>query len=456
MNINNLNPMQMFTNAARRIDSLFAGYFPESKHDHYRDFNYPQSITFAQYYAASKRNGLGKAAIVKTIMKTWETHPTIMEDVEVEANPYEEEVISHFTAIRFWQKLMEADRRALIGGWSGAILRLADGKQMDQPVLSVGGGEEGLVAVIPAWGEGQLTVAEWNSDINDENYGKPKMFLFQEAEIGSSPSAQGTNRSVSVHPDRVVIFSNDGEVGGDSLLEGGFNNLLDCEKISGAGGQGFWKNAKSTPVLELDKEAKIADMAKAMGVKPDEVVDKMNEQVDDWNKGFDSVLMLQGMAAKQIPVTLQSPQHFFNVSLQIFAASIPIPQKILVGNQNGERASSEDKDEWNMTNSSRRTNVVVPSIMDLVNRLVAWGILKDVDWKLKWEDLTESSMEEKIDRAGKMADVNSKSLDEPVFLASEIRQVVGFDELDESDLPDDNEEQDDDSPPKVEKEEDDA
>jgi hypothetical protein len=76
------------------------------------------------------------------------------------------------------------------------------------------------------------------------------------------------------------------------------------EKVKGAGGEGFWKNAKSAPVLEVAAEAKIADMAKVMGVSPEELADKMNDQVADWQKGFDQLLMLQGMQAKTLRVTL--------------------------------------------------------------------------------------------------------------------------------------------------------
>lgn len=147
------------------------------------------------------------------------------------------------------------------------------------------------------------------------------------------------------------------------MLEAGYNDLLTLEKVSGAGGEGFWKNAKSSPVLEVDKEADIAKLAQMLGVETSEIADKMDEVVGDWQKGFDQLLMLQGIEAKTLGVTLPQPAEFYNTALQSFAASIEMPLKILVGTQTGERASTEDAKEWSQTISSRRTNRVIPLIM---------------------------------------------------------------------------------------------
>lgn len=280
---------------------------------------------------------------------------------------------------------------------------------------------------MPVW-EGQLSVSEWNTDETSEGYGQPLMYAFNEANV---KTGQKNHRAFTVHPDRVIIWSKTGDIHGQSALEPGYNDLITLEKVIGAGGEGFWKNAKSAPVLEVDKEAKIADMAKAMGVSPEDVADKMDEQVADWQKGFDQLLMLQGMQAKTLSITLPSPEHFFAVALQSFAASLSIPVKILVGNQTGERASSEDATDWAQTNNSRRANIVLPNLMAIVERLVRFRILPEKDWFIDWTDLTEASMGDKIDRANKMADTNQKMKDsgEIVFTHEEIRAVVDLEPL---------------------------
>lgn len=410
--------------AVRRIDAMFPGFFPTSKHDHYADFGFPKHIDFRLVYEAYMRKGVAHSAVSKTILKTWQDHPWLLEtDSDHTETKLEKDVRARFQQIRLWQRLEDVDRMAMVGGYAALILRFADGKTFDQPVDRVPGGLMGLVEVIPAW-KGQLE-PEWDEDQNSETYGHPKRFQFKEAMIGN----QKRGREFAIHPDRIIIWSKDGTVHPASVLEPGYNDLITMEKISGAGGEGFWKNAKSAPVFEMDKEAQIDQMARAMNVNVEDLVDKMNEQVEDWQKGFDKLLMLQGMQAKTLNVSLPSPEHFFGIALQSFAASINIPVKILVGSQTGERASTEDAEEWAKTNMARRRNQSVPNIMTLVDRLKTFGILAEKDWHLDWTDLTETSMSEKIERADKMAGVNQKTPGEVVFTADEIRATIDMEPL---------------------------
>ncbi|ASP64392.1 anti-CBASS protein Acb1 family protein [Sinorhizobium meliloti] len=422
-------------NAVRRLDAMFPGYFASAKHNHYKDFGYPETLSFQQLYGMYTRNGIAQAGVNKTVLKTWQDNPFLLEKErdgseagQSDETTLEKQIRQRFDDLRLWPKLSDADGMSLVGAYSGVILRFADSKLFEEPVDRVPGGLDGLVEIIPAW-EGQLTVSQWDTDERSESYGQPKMFQFNESAVDSKQQP----RSFVVHPDRVIIWSKNGTVHGKSILEPGYNDLLTLEKVSGAGGEGFWKNAKSAPVLEVDPEAKLTEMARMMGVPLEELVDKMNDQVEDWQKGFDKLLMVQGMEAKTLGITLPSPEHFFAIALQSFAASINMPVKILVGMQTGERASKEDADEWALTNMSRRNNYVIPNIRTLVQRLERVGILPERDWFVDWTDLTESSMSEKIERASKMADTNQKmGGDVYVFTDDEIRAVVGYEPLKDS------------------------
>lgn len=421
--------------AVRSLTQMFPGFFPGAKHNHAADFGYPDAVSFETAYYAYTRYPLAAAAVDKTIGKTWEDNPFLQEyqrdgtvggdqgETRVEAD-----IRQRFADLRLWQHMAEADRRSLVGRYSGLILRLADSKPFSAPVQRVPGGLDGLVEVIPAW-EGQLTVSEWDTVETSATYGQPKMFQFAESAVGDAKQP----RTFQIHPDRVIIWSADGTLNGRSALEPGYNALLDMEKIRGGGGEGFWKNAKSGLSLQIDKDAKIDGMAQAMGVSVNEVVDKIEEQVKDFNAGFDASMLLQGITATPMQVNLPSPEHFFAVALQSFAATFSAPLKILVGSQTGERASTEDAAEWNKVNMSRRTNRVVPAIMTFVQRLERFGMIPAKDWFVSWTDLTEASMAEKIERAVKMADVNSKMTDEVVFTGDDIRSAVGMEPLSDAD-----------------------
>ena len=430
-------------NGVRRIENIFPGLgVGSAKHDHYRDFGFPTHLDFHDFYQMYQRNGLAAGAVEQTALETWQDFPQVCETEDADETPLEVEIRRHFEKIRFWQRVADVDRKSMIGRYSALILRFADNKPFMEPAENIRSGIQALVEVIPVW-EGQLQVSSWHDDQRDPRYGQPKMFNFNEANV-TEPSQQQKNRAFEVHPSRVIVWSRDGTIHGQSKLEAGFNDLMTMEKIVGAGGEGFWKNATGRPILETDKEVKIDDIARGMGVTVDEVADKMDEQVADFNKGFDQMLMLQGIKAKTLPVNMISPEHPFNVALNSFCASWPIPAKKLVGAQTGERASGEDNDSWKMTNNSRRTNIAKPTIMSFLERLIEVGILEEKDWSIKWTDLTETSMSEKIERAGKMAEINAKQPDEQVFLVDEIREVVG---MLPSDLLDDEDDGDDDLEP---------
>lgn len=431
-------PKALIMNALRRMETMFPGYFPDAKHDHYKDFGWPKELGFNQFYDIWSRNGLGAGAVKKTATKCWEDNPVLRESKEDEAGEeteLERSLQKLFEDLRLWQHLAEADRRGMVGRYAGVILRFADSKPFREEADNVPGGLEGLVEVIPAW-EGQLTVAEWDVDETSETYGQPLMFKFNESAVASKTDQHAKPRAFEVHPSRVVIWSDDGTVHGQSLLQAGYNDLLTLEKIIGAGGEGFWKNAKSAPHLNVSAETKLTEVAQSMGFATvDAMVEAMDENVEGWQSGFDKLLMTQGMDVQTLQVTLPIPEHFFGITLQSFAASIEMPVKILTGMQTGERASQEDADEWSKTCQSRRKNILIPNIRTLIKRLEAVGILKERDWYVKWTDLTETSMPEKIDRADKMASVNQKMAQggEIIFTPEEIRDAVDLKPLSEAD-----------------------
>ena len=438
-----MSARHLLVNAAQRsLQAMFPGYFfGAQKHNHAADFGYPDQVSFELAFDAYCRNPLARAAVDKTVGKTWEDNPFLQEfqrdgteDGDQGETKAEADIRQRFADLRIWQHLAECDRRGLVGAYSGLILRFADNQPFKAPVTRVPGGLLGLVEVIPAW-EGQLTVSEWDTDEASETYGQPKMFSFAESAVGQ----QKQPRTFMIHPDRVIVWSRDGTLTGRSALEPGYNALLDMEKIRGGGGEGFWKNAKSGLSLEIDKDAKIESMAAAMGVGVTDVVDKIDEQVEGFNKGFDKSLLLQGIKATPMQVTLPSPEHFFAVAAQSFAASWSIPMKVLIGSQTGERASTEDSEEWAKVNMGRRKDTAIPGVMALVNRLERVGILPERDWHLDWTSLLDPSPNEQLERVERMATVNDKmrASGELVFTGDEMRAETGREPLSDADKFDD-------------------
>lgn len=424
----------IIANAAGAVRNRLARLMPwayglSTKHDYWKDYGWPEDLDFDRFYRMYSRSGLAAAAIDKTIAKTWQTMPALWESEQPAESLGEESIRKHFARRKIWRALMEADRRSMVGEYAGAVLLLRDGLTLDQPVASVRGGIESVVGIIPAW-QGQLTVAEWDTAQTSDTYGEPLYFQFDEQAVGS---AQVTGKSqVRIHRDRVLIWSDDGTLNCRSALEPGYNDVSDAEKIKGAGGEGFWKSARGAPIIEAAQGVTVDDMVRGMGAtSADDVRDKLNDKVDDFQHGFDKALMIGGFTAKPMTITLPQPKEFWEPCVQSFAASMSIPFKILVGNITGERASTEDAQEWAQTNMSRRENRVLPILHDFIDRLVAWGVLEKRDWTIGWDSLLEDSPDDKLGRAKTMSEINKQLGTEPAFLPDEIREAAGFKPSDE-------------------------
>lgn len=419
---------------AASMRSIIASAMADQKHDHNKDFGFPDQILFDQLYAMWDRNSLAQAMVSRISGTIWRDDPSItLGDDTHEETEQEKAIRKVFEDKRIWSKLAEAYKRSLVGDYAAAIIRVADGRDWREPVGRVSG-SVALWDVIPAW-EKQIEVSTWELDPRSKNYGSPSMYQFNESSVPDDKT-RGATRSFAIHPDRVLIFSTTGDTFGRSVLRSAFNDLITYSKVIGSGGEGFWKAARSSIHMKVDNNARLADLASALGVTVKELPDKLDSVVEDWVKGYDKNLMVQGMDLNSLGVTLPTnPEQYYNGPLQAAAASIDCPSKVLIGNQTGERASSEDNKSWNATCASRRNHEVIPVLRDMLYRFKLWGVLPAGDWSLSWSDLTEATGADKMAGAKIMAEINAASLglgDTP-FSASEIREQAGF----EAEMPDD-------------------
>lgn len=406
----------------RTLRRLFPSVYGSTKHDYKKDFGWPCDLDFTQFLELYRRNSLAAAAVDKTIGKTWATIPALWEQPDKPAaTPMETGIADHFTRTGIWRALMHTDRRGMVGAYSAAIIKVRDGRPWSAPVTSAS--LDDILGIIPCW-EAQLQVEEWEQDERRENYGEAILYRYDQAAVQDTTQI-APSKPVKVHPSRVLIWSEDGTISGRSDLEPGYNDLIDLEKIKGAGGEGFWKSSRGSPIITAPQGMSYADVQRAMGgANPEATKKALDEKLDDWQSGFDKGLMLGGMDVKVLTITLPQPKEFFDVEVQSFAASMGIPVKELIGNVTGERASTEDAKGWAQTCMSRRENLCIPVIRTLAERMADWGAIPE-GLSVGWESLLEASPDEMIDRAVKLATAQ-KGSSELLWLPDEIREVGGF------------------------------
>lgn len=406
--------------ARARMGLLNIGMGLDSKRaSAWAEYGFKENLEFSDLYNLYRRGGIAHGAVNKIVQTCWKTNPEIIEgdeqDDSREETAWERSNKALFNN-RFWRTFAEADSRRLVGRYAGILLHIGDSKAWNQPVAS----GKALKKVTVAWA-GALKVAEWITDINSEDYGNPKMWQYEER------LANGSNRRVSVHPDRVFIL---GDYSTDAIgfLEPAYNAFVSLEKVEGGSGESFLKNAARQLNINFDREIDFSNLASMYGVSVDELQSKYDEAAKELNRGNDTLLTTQGATVTQLVSAVSDPSPTYNVNLQTAAAALDIPTKILVGMQTGERASTEDQRYFNARCQSRRGDLSL-EIEELCDKLIKLGVVKDISMKtVKWDDLNEQTAAEKLESAVKMSQINSTSIStgEAVFSVEEIRVAAGY------------------------------
>lgn len=428
-------------------------------------YGYPQQLTFQHYLQAYERGSAGFGAVHRILDKCWQEKPRVKKlDAKADGagpvktnatagakqkrirstdapSPWEEGVDSMLRKLRGWQKLRDFDRRNMVGRFAALIYRVADGKQLSEPLTTA----RKLVDIVPVFEE-QLKVTAWHSDQADaENFGKPKMFqLWMQMPTGQDNQGQ-PQQWIDVHPSRVQVFA-EGSVGnmfeGVPLLRAGFNDLINLEKIAGGSAEGYLKNSARTVVLKFEATASPQVLTQNADGTPSgkTVAEVVEEKLQRLNKNIDASIVTQGGEATTLQTQMVEPGEAFEVAANLFAASVRIPFTILFGQQTGRLASDQDQQDMNARCESRQDNELTPMLEEFVQRMQACGVIEKGDFEIEWPPLDAPGDEQKYDQLGKltkaMVDAQGAGLTEPLFDANELRRVAGFEERPDDGMPD--------------------
>ncbi|MCO7020301.1 anti-CBASS protein Acb1 family protein [Vibrio paracholerae] len=391
------------------------------------EYGWKEVLNFHDLYGAYRRGGLAFSAVNKLVNKCWSSFPEVIEGEEKDESSklttWEKQTKKVLTK-KLWAAFAEADRRRLVGRYAGILIHFRDSKKWNEPVEKSGRGIEKFTV---AWGN-CLTVKEFNSDIASVDYGQPKMWSYTE----SLPN--GGKRMSDVHPDRVFIVG-DYTIDAIGFLEPGYNALTNIEKVEGGSGESFLKNAARQLNVNFDKEIDFNNLASLYGVSVSDLQDKFNEVAVEVNKGNDVLMTTQGATVTPLVASIPDPTPTYDINLQTFAASVDIPSRILVGNQQAERSSTEDNKHFNGRCQSRREMELSSEIEGLVDKLIDMGSIKPIiEFSVIWDDLSEATQSDKLANAKVMTEINDKSAStgSPIFGDDEIRNAAGFESMEDT------------------------
>lgn len=395
------------------------------------EFGFPEQLEFSDFYNLYRRRGIAFGAVDKLNGKCWETFPWVIEGEEDDESrsetAWEREVKRLVAMTSLWRELKKADHRRLVGRYSGVILHFNDIQQDHEWKLPVQGGKRVLTGITVAW-QSALKPLEHDS------FGEVSKWQYK----------PHRGNVIEMHPDRVFLL---GSPSPDEIpfLEPAYNNFVSMEKVSGGSAESFLKNAARQLGVNFDKEVNLDGIASMYGVSLEDLHTKFNDAARELNRANDLLFITQGATTTPLVSNVPDPRPSFDVNLQEASAALDIPSRILVGNQQGERASTEDNKYFNKRCQSRRGDLGY-EVQELLQHLMSVGALSPKDqFCVMWDDLSESESSEKLGNAKLMSDINYASMGgEPVFTDNEIRTEAGFEPRGKQDpLPDDEDEEDD-------------
>lgn len=192
---------EMRTNASNdtfrsRISSALSGGYDgaDTLHDIYKDFGYPEDLTFDEFWNMYRRFGIAKNVVELPVDTGWISPPEI--DGSEQFNRDLELLIDDQN---MWQRLKGLDTRQRVGRYAGMFMRVRDGLSPDKPIEGKLSGLGSLVQMIPLY-ESQLDVVSTDQDPMSDTYGQPTMYQF----VGTAEGNRNEDdvSSFNIHPAR--------------------------------------------------------------------------------------------------------------------------------------------------------------------------------------------------------------------------------------------------------------
>lgn len=381
----------------------------DGKRDIYTSAGYKKALTFDDYYGAYRRQDISRRVVIAPANETWRKPPSVMDGLTADT------AVSDTDFALAWNELAtggqavgdkpnagrgllhylnRVDRISGIGRYGVLYLGVRDGKPPDQPLEqnSLNGPDDLLFA--SAYHEGSAAVANTVAQRDDERYGLPEHY-----NLSTSDGAGAT--TLRVHWTRCIHVAEDLEsddIYGTPRLEACWNRIYDLLKIMAGAGEAAWKLLDTGHVLTTREGSKLPTRASDLT--------DLEDQIDEFVHGLRRWLLAEGLESTSIEGTLEDPTGLVNINVALMSAATGIPQRVLLGSERGELASSQDEQNWANIIVTRQENYVSPMILrPVINRLCWAGVLPrpTTGVAIWWAPLAESKRDENANAAQKAA-----------------------------------------------------
>lgn len=231
----------------------------------------------------------------------------------------------------------------------------------------------------------QIVRYEWNSA--SPRYGLPVMYRVTLNDPKTTHGGIGLPiNTVMVHWSRIIHLSDTGQNASNSnvfsmpRMQPVLNRVLDARKIYGSAAEGFWRAAVTGLAVTTHPQ-----------LGPDAKINKTEVQntLENYFNGFQRHVGGEGLAFETLAPIASDPTGQLDAQIQAICIQLGIPQRVFMGSERGELASSQDDSSWNDRLDQRRQYYITPRIIrPFINRLIQVGVLPEPEqFVVEWPDL---------------------------------------------------------------------
>lgn len=367
---------------------------------------YPREIKFEHMAALYDRDPLAGRGIDMVAETTWRRPPEVIE-VDAKGNAPREptEFMRAWTKtvkrLHIWNRLERADKLARLGRYSVLLIGTnAVDQNFERPLSRViaPSGEDGRAAMqvlyLSCYSEAHAKIASWVEDPRNERFGLPATYM-----INLSAGAEGFKaNTLNVHHSHCLHIADgvlEDDVYGRPVLRRVYNDLIDLQKIKTSAAEAYWQIVAGILQAKIDPNANIDETQ----------LRELDKQLQDIYHDLKRTFYGQGVELQRLAGNDPQPKGASDLSIKMIAAGFETPFRVLIGNETGERASTEDMDAYYGVIAERRINFAEPVILrPLIDLFIDIGALprpESGEYQIVWPALHEES-EREVAEANKL------------------------------------------------------
>jgi hypothetical protein len=366
---------------------------------------YADKIEPKEYRERFERNELAARVVEKAAQATWRSGAEVyeVEDPKVET-PFEAQWKALADRLSLWSLFYRADVLSGLGRY--AVLLIGAPGDLQTELKKVKGPED-IMYLMP-YAEEEAKVDTYEIDFSKPRFGQPLTYkITRQLDVG------GKVQKV-VHWTRIIHIADgllDDNIHGQPRLKRIWNRLDDLDKVVGGGAEAFWMRAHQGYQFDIDPEVKVQDGDK----------EEMQEQIDKFAHGMQRTLRTRGVTVSTLGSDVADFSGPAAIIVDLIAAGIGIPKRILMGSERGELASTQDRENWDAYVEDRRKQFAEPVLVkQFIERMILIGALPSAAFKTAWPEINSLTEVERSTVAENWSKLNT-NMGEVVVTPDEIR-----------------------------------